>query len=318
MEDRGEEKKIPIEGTSPLFFAMLEGMNRVSLTYAVSEYPLAQHTLYRIGGPAAVALLPENAEEALEAYEWMLTQPPPHLILGGGSNVLISDAGFPGVVLCTQGLQGVEALGGDRYRVESGVVLQRLVRDVMLPNNYAGVGALTGIPGSVGGAIFMNAGTVNGATGEFLESVSVVGKSGGRTHRVTEADLRYRKQSLCAPGELLLGGIFRFCRADTDQEAVYSHYMQRRRETQPQGYCCGSVFKNPKGEHAGRLIEACGLKGTRRGGAVISPKHANFIMNDQQASFDDVMGLIELAKATVRERFGIVLEEEVRIIRDTM
>lgn len=283
--------------------------------FALEHYPLAPVTYYHVGGPARLALFPRTVEEARLAYAWMLKQPGPHLVLGGASNVLISGEGFPGTILFTDKLAGIEELGEGRYWVASGVVLQRLVREIMLPNNYAGVGALTGIPGSVGGAIFMNAGTVNGSTCQWLESVELAGPEGSRTAPITPASYDYRRQQFCAPGELILGGVFRFQPADTDQQVVYEHYMQRRRDTQPQGFCCGSVFKNPPGNHAARLIEACGLKGTRRGGAVISPKHANFIMNEEGATFEDILVLIEMARSRVKEQFGVDLEEEVRIIR---
>ena len=124
----------------------------------------------------------------------------------------------------------------------------------------------------------------------------------------------YRGQRFCAPGDVILGGTFAFTPAEADQRAIYAHYKQRRLEKQPQGYCCGSVFKNPEGGHAGALIEACGLKGTRRGGAILSPMHANFIMNENNARFQDVLDLIALAKGKVAETHGVVLEEEVRII----
>jgi UDP-N-acetylmuramate dehydrogenase len=125
----------------------------------------------------------------------------------------------------------------------------------------------------------------------------------------------YRSQTFCGAGEIILRGVFRFHPAETSQREVYDHYMLRRKEKQPQGHCCGSVFKNPEGGHAGQLIEACGLKGTRHGGAVISPLHANFIMNERQATATDILTLIQLCKKSVHDRFGLELHEEVRIIR---
>lgn len=290
-------------------------MSNLPFEFARAGYPLAPSTLYRVGGAARLALLPRNEAEVEIAYRWMLGQPGPRLILGGGSNVLISDAGFPGIVLFTTQLQRFEDRGRHRYYVGSGRDLHWLVREVMLPHNYEGVGALTGIPGSVGGAIYMNAGTANGSTCQFLESVDVMNPSGLHAIPMCDSLYSYRGQSFCAPGDVILGGLFRFAVSDKDQHAIHDHYMQRRAATQPQGHCCGSVFKNPPGMHAGRLIEECGLKGARRGGAIISPKHANFIMNEASATFEDILGLIELVKRTVRERFGIELEEEVRIIR---
>lgn len=278
------------------------------------NWPIAPATRYRIGGPARIALFPRTTTELEAAWEWAVRQPLPRLVLGGGSNVLVSDAGFPGVVLVTTELLGIQDLGQDRYRVAAGEPLDRLVREVMLLRNYSGVGALTGIPGTVGGAIFMNAGTVNGAICDFLDSVLVFGPEGPRRIPMDAVLYGYRHQKFLRPDEVIAEGDFRFAPAETDQRTIYDHYIRRRREKQPEGWCCGSVFKNPAGDHAGRLIEACGLKGTRYGGAVISPLHANFIMNEQSACFEDVLYLIRLARRAVQERFGIVLEPEVRII----
>jgi len=287
---------------------------RVPFNFAVENYVLAPATWYRVGGPARLALFPRDIKEAVAAHQWMLEQPVRQLVLGKGSNVLISDAGFPGVVLMTEKLAKIEWLGDNRYRIEAGLKLDRLVREVILTNNYEGTGALAGIPGSAGGAMFMNAGTVNGSTCDFLESADIAGRDGLRTVRIEKGQCAYRSQSFCGDGGLIVRGTFRFTPSAKDQQAVYDHYVQRRREKQPQGCCCGSVFRNPPGEHAGRLIEACGLKGERRGGAVISEMHANFIMNDNAATFEDILYLINLCKQRVRERFGIELHEEVRVI----
>jgi UDP-N-acetylmuramate dehydrogenase len=289
-------------------------MNTPPFDFVERDFPLAPATLYRVGGPASFALFPSTPEEAAEAYAWILKQDAPHLVLGGGSNVLIHDRGFRGYVLFTTALKRMDDLGNDRYEVGAGVVLDDMVQQLMLAKNYAMVGGLTGIPGSVGGAIYMNAGTVNGSTCQLMENVSVLKADGVHTIPMEESLFDYRGQSFCAPGEVILGGVFAFTRTDEPQQPIYDHYKKRRLEKQPQGNCCGSVFKNPEGDHAGRLIEACGLKGTRRGGAIISPMHANFIMNEDGASYDDVRGLMLLAKETVAERFGVTLEEEVRLI----
>ncbi len=290
-------------------------MNAPPFEFYQRDYPLAPETYYKIGGPARMALLPRNIAEAREAYAWMREQAERVLILGFGSNVLISDRGFPGIVLFTHGLKNITALGEDRFEIDAGVSLDDLVTETILPNNYEGAGALTGIPGSVGGAIFMNAGTVNGSTCEMLECVHLATLSGPVTMPMEPSMYAYRTQHFCGPDDLILGGVFQFRRSAEDQQRIYEHYMQRRLEKQPQGYCCGSVFKNPENDHAGRLIEACGLKGVHRGGAVISERHANFIMNEHDATFEDILGLIALCKVRVRERFGVALEEEVRIIR---
>jgi UDP-N-acetylmuramate dehydrogenase len=244
----------------------------------------------------------------------MLTQDVPRLILGGGSNVLIADEGFPGIVLFTNHLLRYDDFGDGRYYIASGHDLDWAVREIMLKHNYEGVGGLTGIPGSVGGAIYMNAGTVNGSTCQFMESVDLLTRGGFKTTPMSEALFGYRGQTFCAPGDVILGGTFKFAVSERAQQPIYDHYKKRRVETQPQGKCCGSVFKNPEGNHSGRLIEACGLKGTRHGGAVISTMHANFFMNEDNATAADLLWLIALAKRTVKEKFGIALEEEVRLI----
>lgn len=301
-------------GTRTCFAVCFSGMEMLPFDFAFEHYPLAPLTMYNVGGPARLALLPRSVEEACAAYRWLSEQDCPRLLLGGGSNVLIDDEGFDGVVLVTTGLSRVDALGGDRYRVEAGLELDMLVRDIMLPNNYHGVGGLTGIPGTVGGALYMNAGTVNGSTCQLAESVTVIGPEGRRDVMVSDSLYGYRGQRFCPPGSLILAAVFRFTAAAENQRSVYEHYRQRRLEKQPQGYCCGSVFRNPDGDHAGRLIEACGLKGARRGGAVVSPQHANFIMNDDGASSQDIMGLIELCRQRVLDQFGVRLETEVVIV----
>jgi UDP-N-acetylmuramate dehydrogenase len=290
-------------------------MQTLPFDFAVENYPLASLTLYNIGGPARLALLPRTVDEAAAAYEWMIAQGGRSYVLGGGSNVLIDDAGLDGIVLITNELQGLEPLGEDRYRIESGVVLDDVVAGVMLANNYAMVGGLTGIPGSVGGAIYMNAGTNKGWTCMVMDDVDVITPDGRQTIPMHESLYNYRGQKFCPPGGLILQGTFRFAAADEPQQPIYDRYKARRLEVQPQGHCCGSVFKNPEGTHAGRLIEACGLKGTRHGGAVISDLHANFIMNETNATSADVLALIAIVKETVKGEHGIDLQEEVVYLR---
>lgn len=294
---------------------MLSRMGTLPFEFAVENFPLAPLTIYNIGGPARLALVPRTVDEAVQAYEWTLRQPGRRTVLGGGSNVLIDDAGYDGIVIVMSKLDVIEPLGGDRYRIESGVDLGQVVRDVMLEHNYDLVGGLTGIPGTVGGAIYMNAGTVNGSTCMLMESVDVIGPDGRLQVPMTESLYSYRGQTFCPRGSLILQGYFTFTKTDKPQRPIYDHYIERRLRTQPQGQCCGSVFKNPPGAHAGRLIQDAGLMGTRSGGAVISDKHANFIMNDDKASCADVLRLIAIAKETVRTKFGVELEEEVVYIK---
>lgn len=289
-------------------------MNTPPFEFARENYPLAPHTLYRIGGPAQWAFLPRDTHEAEVAYAWIMDQKIPFLIMGAGSNMLIDGRGFDGAVLFTTELKHREECGLHRFRLGAGLPLSDIVRTIMLPSNYTGTGALTGIPGTLGGALFMNAGTVNGTICQFTETVTLLTPFGLTDVAMAPELYGYRGQAFCGPDAVIVEAVLRFTPSAEDESAVYHHYIQRRQDTQPQGWCCGSVFKNPPNDHAGRLIESCGLKGTRRGGAVISEKHANFIMNEDNASFEDVLGLIHLVKETVFAQHGVKLQEEVRII----
>lgn len=285
----------------------------IPLDFAVEHYPLAPTSLYNVGGAARVALMPRTREEVESAYAWIRTQEMPMIVLGGGSNVLIADDGFPGIVLFTAELRGIDDLGDGRFWVGGGTLLDTMVQETILQHNYFGAGGLTGIPGTVGGAIFMNAGTVNGSICELMESVDISTEDGTETIPIKPSLYSYRGQTFCPPSALILGGTFQFTPTEEDQRAIYTHYIERRKKTQPKGHSCGSVFKNPEGDHSGRLIESCGLKGARRGGAAISDVHANFIVNDQGATSADILTLIQLCKDTVYEEHGVRLEEEVKI-----
>lgn len=288
-------------------------MSDLPFDFAVRDYPLASASLYNVGGPAKMALTPRNLKEVEAAYAWLAQQDEPFIVLGGGSNVLIADAGFPGIVLFTTALTRIEELGEDRFRVEGGVILDTMLKETILKYNYAGAGGLTGIPGTVGGAIFMNAGTVNGSICQLMESVQITTEHGTEEIQIDESLYSYRGQRFCTNRGLIVSGLFHFSRTDEDQMAIYNKYIARRKKTQPQGHSCGSVFKNPEGDHSGRLIESCGLKGMRHGGAQISDVHANFIVNDQNATSDDILYLINLCKETVHREHGVLLEEEVKI-----
>lgn len=290
-------------------------MKLPAVDFIKENIPLAEYTFYRIGGPARFAFFPTTLQQITWAYEWVKGHQIPLLVIGSGSNVLISDAGFPGAVFFTTELKTLAPLGNHCYRCGAGTTLASIVENIMLANNYAGVGALTGIPGTLGGALFMNAGTVNGSICQFTKNVVLIGDAGLEEVEIRPELYAYRRQFFCEPETVIVEAELTFSPSNQDETAIYNHYIKRRLDTQPQGWCCGSVFKNPEGNHAGHLIEACGLKGTRIGGALISEKHANFIMNEGNASFKDVLSLIHLAKSRVRERFGIELEEEVRIIQ---
>jgi UDP-N-acetylmuramate dehydrogenase len=235
--------------------------------------------------------------------------------LGLGSNVLVRDGGIRGAVICTSGLpRAIERLDAYRVRAGAGVpcatLARRCARWKLGPAAF-----FAGIPGSVGGALAMNAGAYGAETWERVESVETIDRAGALRERSrAEFEVGYRRVA-GAPGEWFVGAVFAF-EPNRDGEAqAMKELLAARSTAQPLGRPnAGSVFRNPPGDFAGRLIEAAGLKGARRGGAVVSEKHANFIINEGQATAADVESLIETVRATVKERTGVLLELEVRVL----
>jgi len=251
----------------------------------------------------------------------------PVLWLGLGSNVLIRDGGVPGTVVSTSkgagagapaGLSEVHASGFDRIHAEAGVPVAKLAR-FALERGLAGGEFLAGIPGTVGGALAMNAGAFGGETWPLVRSVETIDRA-GVIHRRPAAEFRFGYRAVSFPPdageEWFLAAEFQLLpRGEETARSAIRALLRRRAETQPTGQrSCGSVFKNPPGDFAGRLVEAAGLKGYRIGGAWVSERHANFIINDGTARAADVAKLIDHVSERVRLAYGICLEPEVRIV----
>jgi UDP-N-acetylmuramate dehydrogenase len=291
---------------------------------------LRRYTSWRVGGTADLFCRPRTLEE-LQSF---LASVPPEMAvtwLGLGSNVLVRDGGIRGAVICTSGLpreierldagtdargratQGAVA-GTQRVRAGAGVpcatLARRCVRWRLGPAAF-----FAGIPGSVGGALAMNAGAYGSETWERVESVETIDRGGALRERGrAEFDVGYRRVT-GAPGEWFVSAVLAFEANRVGEALAMKELLAARSASQPLGRPnAGSVFRNPPGDFAGRLIEAAGLKGRRRGGAVVSEKHANFIVNDGQATAADVEELIETVRATVQERTGVLLELEVRVL----
>lgn len=274
--------------------------------------PLARYANWRVGGPADLLFIARCRDELIQAVSLARTANIPVTILGYGANVLISDKGIRGLVIVNRA-ERVE-FQGDLIEVDSGVNLVSLARKAL----EEGVGELEffiGIPGTVGGAIVGNAGTKHDWISRRVETVALLDADGSVQQAAASAmEFGYRTSRVKRSGELVLGARLRGRKAD---RAVIERRMREflaERKNQPSGPSTGSVFKNPDGDYAGRLIEACGLKGCRVGGAKISEVHANFIINDRHATAQDIHDLIERAKAAVRDQHGVVLEEEVRYL----
>jgi len=280
-----------------------------------ADEPLARHTSFRIGGPADVLVTPDTAQELAAVVRAAGEAGAPLVVLGGGSNMLVGDGGIRGVVVKLG--RGFRRVVWNAPCVEAGAAVQlgRLARDAAA-RGLAGLEYAEGIPGTVGGALFMNAGAYGGEVSETVDEVEGVDPS-GVVRRVVRAalDFTYRRTALPA-GFVVTAVRFRLRPEASDAvQARLADARGRRTASQPHGWAnAGSVFKNPPGDYAGRLVELAGLKGTRVGGARISEQHGNFIVNEGAARATDVQALIQEAQRVVWERSGVWLEPEVRLV----
>ena len=277
--------------------------------------PLARYTAARLGGPADALLAVRSADELAEAVRLLWEAEIPFHILGGGSNVLVSDRGVRGVVLLNRARKARFAERG--VWAEAGANLGALARQAAI-KGLGGLEWAGGIPGTLGGAVSGNAGAHGGDIAAILERAEILHRERGRLH-ISAADLGfgYRTSALKRgelPGIVLSASLRLHPRPPEEIQARMETYLEHRRRTQPPGASMGSMFKNPPGDYAGRLIEAAGLKGTRIGGAEISPVHANFFINRGGATAQDVYRLIQLARETVARQFGITLELEIELL----
>ena len=277
--------------------------------------PMSRHTIWGIGGSAECFFEPADVED-LSCFLASLCDEEPVLVIGLGSNLLVRDGGIRGTVIATTvGLSGLCVADRCTVRAEAGAACPKVAR-YSVRNRLAGSEFLAGIPGTMGGALAMNAGAFGGETWEIVESVETIDRRGRRRRREHgDFDVGYR-QVTGAPGEWFLSADLRLSDDESgDGAGAVKSLLRLRAQTQPIGTRnCGSVFRNPPGDFAARLIEACGLKGATVGRALVSPKHANFIVNEGGASAGDVESLMSLIVDCVGSRFGVALEPEVRIV----
>lgn len=284
----------------------------------LAEEPLARHCSFRIGGPARRMAFPVNAEQTvlLESFGRRCGAEP--LILGNGTNVLFPDEGLDRLVICTRDLGQLTATDETHIRAGAGVTLARLAIFAQ-QHSLTGLEFAHGIPGSVGGAVCMNAGAYGGEIRDVIVGASILfPEEGVRYLGRDELHLSYRHSVLTEhPDAVALYADFAL--REGDGEAIRSRMeelMARRKTSQPLELpSAGSTFKRPEGHFAGALIEQSGLKGCSVGGAQVSPKHAGFVVNTGEATCADVLALIEHVQQTVQQRFQVQLEPEVRIIK---
>ena len=275
--------------------------------------PLAPYTTFRIGGEADRLFVPQGVAE-LAFFLRDYPKGEPLTVLGWGSNILVSDRGIRGTVVLTKELNWFQR-DGKAARAGGGLKLSRLLHKLARAG-LGGMEFMTGIPGTVGGAIRMNAGTAEGAIADRLVALTALDRDGRVQQRARrEMTFGYRHASL--PKDWVIVGA-EFLLDHREPEAIHEAIRKRlaaRKESQPLSMpSAGSVFKNPPGEYAGRLIEAAGLKGLRMGGAQVSPVHANFIVNRGEATAADVFSLIDKIRKEVEKQFGIRLELQIELL----
>ena len=299
---------------------LTDALRQAGLDVATDE-PLARHTTYRIGGPADLFVTVRQRTDLRLALALAAEHRTPHTLLGGGSNVLVSDAGMRGLVICNRCAavevrQEAQGSAGAQVWAESGVILGALARQ-MAGLGLGGLFWAEGIPGALGGALVGNAGAFGGSMSDLVVSVEVL--TGAGVAEMLPADtlgFAYRSSWLKGDRALVVtAATLQLTRCDPAEEVCrMRECAERRRERQPVGPSAGSVFKNPAGDSAGRLIDAAGLKGARIGGALVSPKHANFILNARGATAADVRALIDQVRETVLRRCNVALELEIELM----
>jgi UDP-N-acetylmuramate dehydrogenase len=278
------------------------------------DEPMSKHTSWHAGGPADIYFTPGDTDE-LAAFVKQLPPGLPMLWVGLGSNLLVRDGGVRGAVVATHGaLDALERIGDTQVYAEAGVPCARIARQCVKwrlgPAEF-----FAGIPGTLGGALAMNAGAWGGETWQHVVEVLVLDRSGTRRSR-PPADYQVGYRHVRGPeNEWFIAARLQFQSRPEADEAVIRDLLEKRRQSQPIGeWSCGSVFTNPPGDHAARLIESAGLKGFRIGDASVSLKHANFIINHGAARAADIEAVIRHVQRTVADAYDVRLETEVRIV----
>ncbi|MGE4548902.1 MAG: UDP-N-acetylmuramate dehydrogenase [Intestinibacillus sp.] len=280
------------------------------------DEPLARHTSFRIGGPADVFLQPRSVDALRAAVMEARKREVSCAVIGNGSNLLAPDGGYEGVVICTGGLREVR-VDGQTVTAQAGALLSAVAR-AALDAGLTGTEFAAGIPGSVGGAAFMNAGAYGGQMADIVREVNYLDETGVlKTCRGADCGFGYRTSVFKAhPGWTIVSVTFALTRGEQDAiRACMEELAQRRRDKQPLDLpSAGSTFKRPEGYFAGKLIQDAGMLGFTVGGAQVSEKHAGFIVNRGGATCADVRTLIETVQQTVMQKFGVTLECEVRFL----
>lgn len=285
----------------------------------IEEAPMDRYTSFRAGGKASVLVVVDDVEELKKLLKIINKTELNCLFLGSGSNILIKDSGFSGIVIkLGEGFNAI-TVDGDEVRALAGAKLSSVARTA-LDNSLVGFEFASGIPGSVGGGIFMNAGAYGGELKDIVVSVDVVSCDGERVYTLTgdELEFGYRHSVFHESKDIVLSATFKLTKGNKEEiDLTMRQLMEKRNTKQPvQLPSAGSFFKRPEGHFAGGLIEQAGLKGLSVGNAQVSPLHAGFIVNNGGATATEIIELMHLVQHTVYDKFGVKLEPEVRIIGD--
>lgn len=294
----------------------IEQLKNMALSFGaevLENEPMSRHTTFKIGGPADLFITASGENTIKEIAQFCNENDIPLFVIGNGSNLLVSDKGIRGVVLRLG--RGKIICDGEKIICSAGVPLRSLC-ETAKDNCLTGLEFAYGIPGSVGGAVYMNAGAYGGEMKDVVTASTHIQNGKIGKFENTELDFGYRKSAYTGKDYIILSAEFKLSRGDKKEiEAKMSELMNRRRTKQPLEYpSAGSVFKRPVGYYAGTLIESCGLKGHRVGGAVVSEKHAGFIVNTGGATCEDVLKLIEEIQNEVLKKAGVMLECEIKTV----
>ena len=282
------------------------------------DEPMSRHTTFRVGGPADFFVTPKAKEEVRDVIRICKEAGMPYYIIGNGSNLLVSDAGYRGVIVQIYKEMNEVKVEGDLVKAQAGALLSGIAAKA-LGAELSGFAFASGIPGTIGGACVMNAGAYGGEMKDVLESVTVLTGEGkiielGRN----ELELGYRTSVIAKKGYIVLGAVLKLERGDGEKIKTYMDELKEKRVTkQPLEYpSAGSTFKRPEGYFAGKLIEDAGLRGFQVGGAQVSEKHCGFVINRDHATAADIMELMRQVQIRVKENSGVDLEPEVKRLGD--
>ena len=297
---------------------IIEEIKRLNIETIKEDESLSKYTTFKIGGPARILIEAKSDEEVLKLVRLFDEMKEDYLIIGNGSNLLITDTGIERpVIVLDKNFAHIERIDEVTLYAEAGASLKSLANKA-LDLGLGGLEAISGIPGTVGGAVYMNAGAYGSEIKDVVTKIRYIKDDSIAEIDASEANFAHRRSIFQEKGYIILGAYFKLEKKDKkDIEEEQRDYTQRRKDKQPLEYpSAGSVFKRPEGYYASKLVEDAGLKGLSVGGAMVSKKHSGFIINTGSASFDDVVTLIEKVKAIVLEKFAVSLEEEIRIINE--